>query len=95
MDAKLNMAQPETVSLHSITHHLRKEINIHLTATFFQVVVEGNEVSPQHPRDKIKSTASVALHGTYFLVLLPASLFSEYIPAIQYPCSERPQTEHI
>lgn len=47
IQSKLHLAQLETVSLYILSLHLRKDIDIHLTAASFQVEVESSEVFPQ------------------------------------------------
>lgn len=46
IQSKLHLAQLETVSLYILSLHLRKYIDIHLTAASFQYVIESNK-SPQ------------------------------------------------
>ena len=49
IQSKPPLVQLEAVSSHPIDCYLGEETNTHLTATSFQVVVEGDEVSPQPP----------------------------------------------
>jgi len=47
--SKPPLEQLEAISSHPMASYLGEETYTHLTTTSFQVVVESDKVSPQHP----------------------------------------------
>jgi len=51
IQSKPLLMQPEAIASHPFACYLGEEINAHLAATSFQVVVVSNQVPPQPPPD--------------------------------------------
>lgn len=97
-DIQLNppLIQPEAIALHLTNCHLGKETNRLLAATYFEVVVEGNEVSIQTNFLQNKQNHSLRYSSSVLFSSpsVTSFLFSGQTKATQYhSCNEGPQTQ--
>lgn len=98
--SKTPLAQPEAVALCTVSCHQRKQIHS-LLATFFQVLVDSNKISPhsasfsQHYTTRSLSHSSQVLFSssfTSFVVVLCIELFSEQLNVLLVVRGPKPNT---